>query len=166
MNNFRQSGTVAGSQSTTSTLKPKKTSRFVRLYERAWAHLTSLYRFGRKSMWVLSTCTPNRHLVLILMFLPLAFGYMSEVEAEIQKMSAPGGSNHSIMQSTRLDVIDNACRHLSIHSLRYTNRLSNLYAVCLQRMQVFDYACSLVRTLQSVERHVRHVEHRLRVLCG
>jgi hypothetical protein len=79
MNNLRNQS-LAISQSTTSTLKGKKIGRFQRFYESLWTKLTTLYRLSRRSLWIASTGSPFLITALILIFLPLAFGYMSEVE--------------------------------------------------------------------------------------
>lgn len=105
MNNFRQSSGLTGSQSTSSTLKQKKSGRLYRFYESVWARLAMFYRFGRKFLWVGSTCTSEIYSVLILIFLPMAFGYMSEIQEEMMKMSAPGSSTHSLIQSRPPDLM-------------------------------------------------------------
>jgi hypothetical protein len=87
MNNFRQSAAVGASQSTSTTSKPKKTSRLTRFYEGLWAQFALLYRYGRKFLWVGSTCTTER-----------LRSYDSDVLADVLRLlqRAPGGNQEIV----------------------------------------------------------------------
>lgn len=80
MNQLRNSYT--NSEGSTTVAKPKtkvKDSLLARIYNAIRSRIVWMYYYGRKFLWVGSTG-------LILLFLPMAFCYMSEVEKEMMKL--------------------------------------------------------------------------------